>query len=141
MENISKKDNLTELITYVFVGGSAFVVEYGVFYVINDHSGSLFKLNLFAAQTISFCCGLLVSFFGNKLITFSHTRDRSKKSANQFAQYASLAVINLLLTNVLIYLLVSGASIPALFAKVMVMALIVSWNFVIFKKIIFKAKV
>ena len=129
----------TQSFRYIAVGGSAFVAEYIIFALLMNLL--LVPSVLVIAQTISFSCGLGISFFGNKFITFSDTTKTYKHSASsQFFKYATLAVTNLVLTNIFIYGAVNIYGIAPLFAKILVMFAVVSWNFLIFQKIIFKTE-
>jgi len=122
-----------KVIAYTGVGLCAFLVEYGCF-VILHRSGSV----IIVAQTVSFIAGLLVSFLGNRLVTFNDRKDYSFSSSSQLWRYSILAVLNLVLTNWLIHLLVDRASVNPYVAKVIVMASVVIWNYAIYSKYIFK---
>ncbi len=91
-------------------------------------------MSLAIAQSVSFLMGMFVSFFLNKYWSF-----RSDGPAKrEFARYAMLAVVNLLLSNLMLWGLVSGFGMVAWLAKLVVMALIACWNFVIFQRLVFK---
>jgi putative flippase GtrA len=128
---------LHQLFRYFLVGGAAFIVEFSSFaLLIHVLQG---KYDLQIAQTLSFCGGLITSFVGNKFITFNHAQKEYLHSHQvQFVKYVVLAIGNLLLTNTLIYLLVNHASLKPLIAKVLLMASVALWNYVIFKRYIFK---
>lgn len=116
---------------YVLIGVVAFTVEYvvfvGLFHVINS---------LIVAQSLSFISGLLISFFGNKNVTFNSTEQYQLSSVSQLWRYLVLALTNLLLSNLVIQLLVQY--IPAEIAKLFVMGVIIAWNYIIFNRVIFK---
>lgn len=116
---------------YVLIGVVAFTVEYlvfvGLFHVINS---------LLVAQSLSFISGLLISFFGNKNVTFNSTEQYQLSSVSQLWRYLVLALTNLLLSNLVIQLLVQY--IPAEIAKLFVMGVIIAWNYIIFNRVIFK---
>lgn len=126
-----------KIIKYLIVGGMAFVTEYLIFLLLIQVF--LFPNALTVAQTVSFVAGLLISFFGNKIITFKDSEYRYKHtSASQFLKYLVLAGINLMLTNVFLYVLTNEFGLVPLVAKVAVMLAVVAWNFLIFQKFIFK---
>lgn len=117
---------------YLLFGLLAFSVEYLSFVL-------LVKITLLlVAQSISFLCGLVVSFLGNRTVTFKASGTYEHTAKSQLWRYVLLASINLLLSNGLIYLLVENLDIFSLYAKIMVMVLIVTWNYIIFNKIIFR---
>lgn len=131
-EKLSRK-----FLNYLIIGGTAFGVEYTAFIALQALS-----IDLLISQAASFSMGLLVSFLGNRFITFS-TGDRENYYLNkkaQFGLYLTLAGCNLVLSTVIIYVLVNHLLIIPAVAKIIVMAMIVSWNYLIFNKIIFRSK-
>lgn len=112
---------------FLISGGLAAATEYGSFLLF------ILALPLVAANALSFMMGLIVSFSLNRSWVFGSKGNTKKK----FAQYFLLALINLTLGSLIILALVT-AGIPALIAKVVVMLLIATWNYLIFSKIIFK---
>jgi putative flippase GtrA len=110
-------------------GGLAATTEYLTFLVLHK-----LGLWLFLANALSFLCGLVVSFLLNKHWVFSHKGNASR----QFAMYGTLAALNLAISSVTIVVLVQEVGLPAFIAKLCVMAMIASWNFIIFQRIIFK---
>ena len=116
------------LARFVITGGVAAAVEYGVFMMLHA-----LGLHILLANTLSFLCGLGVSFSLNRLWVF-----RSKAAAStQFGMYFTLAIVNLLISDALIWLGVNKLSIYPLYAKLITMVLIAAWNYGIYRKIIF----
>lgn len=124
----------SKFIKYLAVGGSAFIVEYLMFVVLS----SLGQV-LFISQTLSFIIGLIVSFTGNRKLTFrGKNTNYALSGPSQMSRYLALALVNLVLSNLAIYTLVDSFSVHELLAKVLVMAAVVVWNFAIFNKVIFR---
>lgn len=119
---------------YMLVGGSAFLTEYLSFLIIYY----LLHAQIYAANSISFILGLTVSFTFNRAWTFK-AGDYHHKRHHQLGMYSMLAVFNLILTNIIIGML-KGAGFDPRLAKFMVMFLIIIWNFLIFRGVIFKQK-
>lgn len=124
------------MIRYLFVGGLAFLSEYVSFlFLVFIFSGT----PLIIAQTVSFGIGFLISFTGSRMFTFKESEtnyNHTKKS--QLLRYLLLAVVNLIITNILIYLLVEELGILPWVAKIVTMLSVVVWNYIIFSKFIFK---
>ena len=133
---MQKIKEFKQILKYTVTGGLAFLTEYGSFLFLTFVAG----VNvLVISQTVSFCLGLLVSFLGSRQFTFKDAEkiyQRNKKT--QLTSYLLLAIFNLLVSNLLIHGLVDYMDIPSWIAKALTMAAVVMWNFVIFKKIIFK---
>lgn len=116
---------------FIVVGGSAAAVEFLSFVTLITLTSSPAIL----ANMVSFLSGFAVSFVFNKSWVFA-SRGGAKK---QLAQYTVLAVTNLAISNVAIWIIsmyTQGYVLIA--AKVFVMIVIASWNYVIFHKVIFK---
>ena len=129
-EGVIAHQQLRSIVRFLVSGGLAAIVEYAVFLLLQLFLGNHL---LFIAQTISFLCGFVTSFTLNKKWVF-------KSGGNvrgELMRYATLAAVNLVLTNVVIWLLVNDLHISAWIAKIAVMAMVVAWNYIIYKKIIF----
>lgn len=122
-------------ITYILVGGTAFLVELIVFILLML---TTMENILAVAQTASFIAGLVVSFTGSRLYTFNKTEAYSSGIVRQIYAYVGLAMFNLFATNVIIQWVV-GLGASSLLAKVSVMCMVVLWNYTIFNKFIFRA--
>lgn len=121
-----------KLIKYGFVGASAFTTEFLVFSVLMSTAP------LLISQSVSFGTGLVVSFLGNRFITFK-SGNYTHSTRHQFFSYFTLACVNLLLTNIIIYTQVHYLGILPLPAKIITMAFVVVWNFLFFQRYIFKS--
>ena len=91
--------------------------------------------NVVVSNVISFIIGLLYSFSLHRVWTFSGEHKHSPK--RQLIAYSSLALINVLLTSILIAFQVNTVGIPPFIAKLVCMALVVVWNFLLLNRIIF----
>lgn len=120
------------LLRFFVAGGLAATVEYSLFLVLKLS----FNNELVSLNTASFIGGLFVSFNLNKYWVF----DSKRGTINEFFPYLVLAIINLVLSGIIISCLVGILNVQAFIAKFLVMALIATWNYFIFSKIIFKIK-
>lgn len=124
------------MIWYLIIGLMAFFTEY-----LSFTAFTIASLPLVAAQSVSFLCGLLVSFVGNRKVTFNNIQtDYVHGGVSQLWRYVTLALINFILSNIILYCLVNSLSAPPLVAKLIVMAMVVAWNYLVFSKLIFRTK-
>jgi len=129
---------IKRVVTYGVVGILAFASEYLCFLCLIHFLASPYSL--LVAQSLSFSVGLIVSFTGNRLFSFNDAgRTYSHDIQKQVGLYLVLATINLLLSNVIIQLLVNSFSFVPVIAKLVVMCIVVLWNFIIFNKLIFRS--
>lgn len=122
------------LLRYLLVGGTAFVFEYAVFSFLY----SLLGVRLLVANSMSFIWGLVLSFTLQRAWAFK--KDKFDKTVRkQFLLFGGLALCNLLVINILLgYLTKHG--LDARIGKVVVMLVIVCWNFLLMNRLIFKKK-
>ena len=127
-----------KIIKYSIVGSTAFSAEYLSFIaIIHQLSG----VNLIVPQTISFCLGLATSFLGSRLFTFKNKKKSYRYNKKiQLTTYAGLAVTNLVLTNVFLYVITQHLGIVYWIAKIIVMLSVVVWNYSVLNKHIFKTQ-
>ncbi len=132
LREYSKSLKSSRIIHYTAAGLFAFSAEYITFLIL------LYGLTFssVASNVISFMVGLCISFILNKFWTFG-LNNQSQNTKNQASIYALLALFNLVVTSLLIGFFVS-IGIPGFVAKIALMGMIVAWNFIVFKKIIFK---
>lgn len=128
-----KLTSSSSIYRYLIVGSLAFLTEYCTFLLL--YKG--LSVQVYVANSLSFCCGLFVSFFLNRLWTFKSDLFQ-RRGPHQFMMYSALAGMNLLLTNVIIGMLRSFGVTPLL-GKIAAMVCIACWNFFIFKLVIFKS--
>lgn len=115
---------------YTVTGLLAAGIEYSLLIILTE----LAELWYIVSNSIAYFAGFWVSFLLNKFWSF-------KSKGNFYRQlllYIILFGINLVLTNGIMYFLTSIAGIPYMISKVFVMGCVVLWNFVIFKKVIYK---
>lgn len=118
---------------FLISGGSAAAIEYAMFIAMQLTLG---EKSLFANQSLSFGCGLVVSFLLNRHWVF-----QSDGSAHgELLKYSIVAAINLAASNAIIFLLTGHANIHPLIAKFLVMGMVAAWNYLIFSRLVFSNK-
>jgi putative flippase GtrA len=120
------------LIKFLVTGGIAAVAEYVSFLFL----GSVINLAIVPSNVISFTVGLAISFILNKTWVFMSKNNGHR----QLAYYLVLAVANAMLGSAIIWALVDVLSFSSYLAKIVVMALVASWNYLLYSKIIFADK-
>lgn len=130
-----------KLLLYLFVGGTAALVEWTLFYILlhyllNGLSLSLTALTL-AATSIAFCLSTLYHYFlGNVLVFNSGSRyDRGKELSLVFLVSAMGLGFNLLL----MYIFVTVLEWSPMLSKVLTSCIVVVWNYLSRKKWIFRS--
>lgn len=124
--------NLIKFFRYGLVGGTSFVCEYAVFWLLF----SALSVPVLLANLASFIVSLVVNFSLNRAYVF---KDGSRRARHQFALFTALALCNLVITSVLLVALQHYGVSPQI-GKLGVMVCVVLWNFALLHTVIFKAK-
>lgn len=126
---------MVQLFRYLFVGGLAFVVDYGLLFVLTEYAG----LHYLASATIAFIAGLTVNYFLSTSWIF-RSGAVIKNKVGEFVVFALIGVVGLVLTNVLLFLFTDVCGIHYMVSKLITTALVMLWNFFGRKLILFNEK-
>jgi putative flippase GtrA len=119
---------------FFLVGLSAFGIDYIVLLFLYYALG----VNLEVSTAIGFIIGFAVSFTANKQWVFGKARQK-KNLPRQITEYILLLSFNFIFTVWTVSLLNSHGIKPAI-GKLMVMALIMCWNYALFRWVIFASE-
>ncbi len=122
------------ILRYLIVGAISFCVDYFSLLILYR----LFHLPLVVGTTISFFAGLIVNFSFHKYWTFD-AENGIRKSTRQAMLYGLLVVVNLIFTNWFIIILAKKFNLGPEITKPITTLIIMTWNYLAYKKIIFKS--
>ena len=122
--------NIKQFIKYGVTGGLAFLLEYSTFYVLN----SILGLWYIWSNSLAMTFGFALSFTLNRYWSFKSTSNVIK----QLFMYGALFLINLGISNLLMMLFIDILSIKPMISKIIAICILICWNYIIYKKIIFK---
>jgi len=121
------------VVKFLISGGSAAFVEYIIFVCLSLYLGPTL---IIISQTVSFLAGFAVSFILNKEWVFGSAGDTKK----QLSKYCLLAGINLVLSNLALWIFIDQLDINHFIAKFIVMGMVALWNYALFARFIFKPR-
>ncbi len=125
---------LIQLFRYIIVGGVAFLVDYGLLYVLTE----FMHLYYLISATISFILGLAVNYLISTNWVFRHSKLSNRMV--EFTVYSIIGVIGLLINNFLLYFFTDYLHIHYMISKLITAILVMGWNFFGRKLILFKNK-
>jgi putative flippase GtrA len=121
-------------IKYLISGGTAFLVDIALLYLMTHYGG----IHYLWSAVLAFSGAFFVSFFMQKFWTF---RDNEKKGiARQMYKYFAVGIMNLGLNTALMYLFVDKLKIWYILAQVIATALIAITSFLIYNFYIFNTE-
>lgn len=131
MKIIHSQDTFYQLIRYGFVGGIAFVADYGSLYALTEWCG----IQYLVSAALAFIIGLTINYLLSNWIVFSTHRLQNRWI--EFAIFAVIGVIGLGLNEVIMYVCCEKIGMHYMVAKLISTALVFLWNFFVRKLILF----
>jgi putative flippase GtrA len=133
MERLRQQLRTHKQLRYVVSGLASEAIEYLAFALL------LFTTHLLIfSNSIGFLLGIASGFVLHKLWSFAG--EQQFKTHQQVVGYGMLAAVNFFAANLLVGWLVYGLDIAPLLAKLISMAVIAAWSFVLFNRVIFKQR-
>lgn len=115
---------------YLITGFSSAAIELTLLYMLRDVA----KLGIIEANSIALTIVFWFNFLMNRFFSFKSNGSIKK----QIIMYGILFVFNLGASDLIMHLLTSSLHLQYLLAKVFAIGAVVSWNFVLYKKVIYK---
>lgn len=125
---------LIQLFRYGFVGGAAFLVDYGVLVLLTE----VFGMHYLLSATISFILGLVTNYLLSVVWVFNN-RTLGNRWA-EFTVFAIIGVIGLGLNALIMYVCTDKMGIHYMISKIISTVIVFFWNFFARKFVLFKAK-
>lgn len=119
---------------YLVIGITTFLLDFGIYKLLIW----LFEFDEIPANLTSVLLSLLFNFTMSNFWTFKSGRSNQK---SKLVKYSMLATFNYIINNALFAYIVSTYEVPALMVKVGVTALVVLWNFVLYRFWIFTPEI
>jgi putative flippase GtrA len=115
---------LIQLFRYTFVGGIAFVVDFGLLFFLTAYAGLYYQYS----AAISFIAGLAVNY----LISIKWVFNASNQNRNRLVEFLIFAVVGLIglgLNALIIYIFTELAHVYYLLSKIISTIIVFLWNF------------
>ncbi|NLV35093.1 MAG: GtrA family protein [Clostridiaceae bacterium] len=119
-----------QIMRYLITGVCSAAIEFSLLFVFKGLMG----LSVVVANSIALSIVFWFNFLMNRIWSFKSKMKLSK----QLGMYSLLFLFNLGASDLIMYLLTDRLSMQYLLAKVFATGTVVCWNFVIYKKVIYK---
>lgn len=120
-----------QLFRYTFVGGTAYVVDFGLLYVLTEHAG----IQYLVSAALSFIAGLATNYAMSVWWVF-----KSRSMENRMAEFSVFAVIGLVglgFNELFLWVFTSLVGWYYLISKLVSTPLVFLWNFFARKIVLF----
>lgn len=128
------ESTLIQLFRYTFVGGLAFIVDFGTLYLLTE----FINLHYLISAAASFILGLLTNYFLSVKWVFSNRTIDSK--GIEFLLFTVIGLIGLGLNELFLWIFTDLFSIYYLFSKIITAVFVYFWNFLARKYVLFNSK-
>lgn len=119
-----KTDNIfIQLFRYVFVGGTAFAVDFFFLYFFSDICGIYYLIS----AVLSFIISVLVNYVMSTKWVFN--QDNIENKVLEFNLFILISTIGLVFTEILLYLFTDVFGIYYLVSKIISAIIVLFWNF------------
>lgn len=116
-------DMRIQFFRYGFVGGTAFIFDFGLLYILTAYAGLYYLLS----ATISFLVGLIVNYILSIFWVFS-SRSLSSRWL-EFWIFAAVGVVGLALNDFFMWFFTNYSGFYYLYSKLFATGLVFLWNF------------
>lgn len=121
-----------QLFRYGFVGGIAFIVDYGTLYICTEFVG----IHHLVSAAMAFIFGLIVNYLLSTTWVFASRTQKSKWV--EFVIFTIIGIIGLGLNEIIIYIGTDVFGIHYMLSKLISTATVFFWNFFARKIVLFK---
>ena len=125
---------LTQLVRYAFVGGLAFIVDYGSLWLLTE----VFGLHYLLSAGIAFVLGLTCNYLLSTAWVFSGRTLENRWA--EFAVFALIGVVGLGLNELIMWIGTDKLHLHYMLSKIISTAIVFFWNFFARKFILFNKK-
>lgn len=115
---------LKQIIRFLFVGGSAFVVDFALLWVFTD----LIGINYLISNCLSFSISVIYNYILSVVWVFDVDKDRNKTT--EFVTFIVLSVIGLGINQLIYWACVEFFRIHYLISKIGATAVVMVYNFI-----------
>jgi len=127
------QNGFLQFFRYLFVGGVATVVDWGVLFVLTDFA----HIYVLVSTSIAFLAGLVTNFLLSKQLVFKASEARMNP-VMEFLSYALIGIIGLGITELIMILFTNHWRLHYMLSKVIATILVLFWNYTARKFIVYK---
>ena len=127
------KNGFLQFFRYIFVGGIATVVDWGVLFLLTDFA----EIHHLISAIIAFAAGLITNFLLSKALVFNGNEARVNP-VMEFISYGVIGVVGLGITELIMFLITDCLHQHYMLSKVIATVIVLVWNYLARKLIIYK---
>lgn len=125
-------NTIIQFFRYVFVGGVAFLVDGGLLFLLEK-----IGLHYLVATVFAFIGGLICNYMLSKLLVFQEKKSNPRL---EFLIYGIIGIVGLGITEGFMYVFTDILDLYFMLSKIIVAIIVLIWNFLARKLILYKNK-
>ena len=130
IRNLTKKAYQHRFVRYVFVGGTTFAIDIGLFSLLH----SVLGWDILPANTVSYWSAIAFNFSANRAWTFG---TKNVALGRNLGLYLGLLVCNFAFSSAFL-VVTTGMGLDPRIAKVIATALQTLWTYIAYNKVVFR---
>lgn len=119
------KNLFNQIIKFSIVGGLAFIIDYGILFLLSD----VFNINYLISSIISFSVSVIFNYILSTQWIFLSSKNASKKTF-EFFIFITLSIVGLLVNSFIMWFFVEIINIHYLITKVIATLIVMIYNFI-----------
>lgn len=123
---------IIQLFRYVFVGGAAFIVDFGSLFILTDFFGIYYLIS----AAIAFILGLIVNYILS--ISWVFNNRKLDNLTLEFGVFSLIGIVGLGLNEVFIWFFTAEVGFYYLISKIISAVIVLFWNFFARKYVLFR---
>ena len=132
---------ICEFLRYVIVGGVAFLADFGALVLSEELFFKVVSFGVYLATATGFCVGLIVNYALSLSFVFTQEKDRGKgRSVRAFLVFGIIGLLGLVWTEIGMWVGVAIFQLNYMLVKVFVTGIVLFWNYLARKLLIFNGK-
>ena len=115
---------INQILKFGVVGGTAFLIDYGLLFVLTEFAG----IHYLISGTISFAASVIYNYILSIVWVFDPVGERSR--TKDMAVFLILSVIGLGINQAIMWILVEQAGVHYMLSKIVATAIVMVYNFI-----------
>lgn len=117
------KELFKQLVKFGIVGVLAFIIDYGILYILVEY----FNVYYLLASSVSFTFSVVFNYLSSMKFVFERRKDLNR--SKEFLVFVLLSIIGLIINQLIMWFLVEKINVFYMISKIVATGFVMVWNF------------